>query len=343
MNNERKIVYMDWNTLKGIKDSVREPFVSIRDLLSKYQNDILIPYSPSHLSDLNKNYADNKDKIDSDLEFLKRISGNYIIAKYFGVNETRLEERDVFKFFHEIRRDKENEKPVSQIFDDIRDDFGIDLKGMLKGINLKSILPDTEELEKSETGKILLKQYKSLLESGDFTDLLEDVSKMNENFQNNPQDFNDLRKGLKEDMNLDPNISNWESPIQKLDSFLPKTPFGKSFSESVIEDVNRYHKEPTFFDYYLSAYNQLGLFGFRPDNLSEKNRFNNTTEDGFHSFYGAHSHIFITNDKVMYHRSKALFETFEIKAKLFKTFKINDDKKLIEEIEESLKENRNGG
>jgi len=334
---------MDWNTLKGIKDSVRGPFISIGNLLTKYQNEIVLPYSPSHLSDLNKKYEENKEKIDSDLEFLKRISGNSIIAKYFGINETRFEQRDVIEFFHEIRKDKENEKPVSQIFDEIGDDFGFDFKELFKGMNLKSILPNARELEKSETGKVLLKQYKSFFETGDFTALLDDVSKMNENFQNNPQDFNDLRKGLKQDLKLDPNISNWELPIQKLDSILPQTPIGKSFSESVNEDVNRYHKEPIFFDYYLSAYNQLGLFGFRPDKFSEKNRFNNTIEDGFHSFYGTHAYIFITNDKIMFHRSKVLFEAFEIGTKLFKTFKVNDNKKLVEEIEELLNENKNGG
>lgn len=341
MGNTKKIVYMDWNTLKGIKDSSREPFISIGNLLKKYHNEIVIPYSPSHLSDLNKNYQENKEKIDSDLEFLKGISGNFIIAKYFGVQEIRFEQRDVIEFFHEIRSDKENEKPISQIFDDLSDDYGFDVKGMLKGANLKSILPDTEALEKSDSGKAILKQLKSFLETGDVASLFDDVSRMSENFQNYPQDVNDLTKGLRKDLNLDPNISKWELPIQKLDVLLPQTLMGKSFSELVMEDVNRYHKEPIFFDYYLSAYSQLGLYGFRPDHLSEKNRFNNTVEDGFHSFYGAHAYIFITNDKVMYYRSKALFEAFEIETKLFKTFKVDDHEELLAQIEETLKENKN--
>jgi len=341
MSYKKKIVYMDWNALKGIKKSEREPFKSISHLLSQYNNEIVIRYSPSHLADLNKNYEENKEKIDSDLAFLERISGNSIIAKYFRVQETRFEQRNVIQFFHKIRKDKENERPISQIFDDIADDCGINFKDVFKGLNFKSILPDKGDIEKSETGKALSKQFKSFFETGDFTSLLEDMSKINTNFQDSPKDFNDLRKGLKEDLNLDPNISNWELPIQKLDSILPKTPIGKSFSKSVIEDVQRHHKEPIFFDYYLSAYNHLGLFGFRPDKLSEKNRFNNMVEDGFHSFYGSQSHIFITNDKVMYHRSKVLFEAFEVRTKLFKTFKIDDHEKLIDEIEKTLTENKN--
>ncbi len=339
MNIDVKIIYIDWNTLKGIKDSLREPFISIGRLISSYKNGIVIPYSPSHLSDLNKKYEENKEKIDSDLQFLESISDNSIIAKYFEVNETRLEKRGVIEFFHEIRKDKEEEKPISEIFDDIDSGLGFELNEIFKGIDLKSILPNAEELQKTETGKEFLKQYKSFFETGNFTELLEDVSKMSENFQENPQGFNDLRKGLKEDLKLESDISNWEFPIQKLDSILPQTLIGKSFSELVIEDVKRYHKEPIFFDYYLSAYNQLGLFGFRPDKLSEKNRFSNSIEDGFHSFYGAHSHIFITNDKIMYYRSKVLFEAFEIATKLFKTFDVDDVKKLVDEIEEIIKEN----
>jgi len=336
MNIRRKIIYMDWNTLKGIKDSTREPFISIKKLLDKYKTEILIPYSPSHLADLDKNYEENKEKIDSDLEFLRSISNNIIIAKYFGIKETRIEQRNVIEFFHEIRKDKGKEVPVSQIFDSIEDDIGFDLKKLFRGLDLKSILPNAEELIKTETGKSLLKQYKSFLDTGNFSALLEDLSKMNENFQNNPQDFNDLRKGLKEDLKLDSNISNWESTIKKLDYYLPNTQLGKSFSELVIEDVNRFNKEPIFFDYYLSAYNQLGLFGFRPDNLNKKNRFNNIIEDGFHSFYGSLSDCFITNDKILYYRTKVLFEAFEIETKLFKTFKLSNVQKLILDIENAI-------
>lgn len=334
---------MDWNSLKGIKDPFKEPFISIKNLLEKYKDKIIIPYSPSHLVDLNKNYEANKEKIDSDLNFLKEISDNNIIAKYFEINETQFEQRELIEFFHEIREDDEEAQPVSKVFAEMNDDFENEIKGIFKGFDLKSILPQKEDLEKSESGKVFLKQFQTFFETGDFASLLYDISKMDDNFQNNPQDFNDYRKCLNEDLKMDSNISNLESPIQRLDSILPQTPFGKTFSESVNEDVQRYHKEPIFFDYYFSAYNQLGLFGFRPDKLNEKNKFNNSVEDAFHSFYGSHAHVFITNDKVLYHRSRVLFEAFGIETKLIKTFEVEDNYLLIQEIEQILKENKNGG
>ena len=332
---------MDWNTLKGVKDSLIEPFISIKNLLEKHNDKIIIPYSPSHLEDLNKNYEEHKSKIDSDLEFLQSISNNIIIAKYFGVKETTIENRDLIKFFDEIRIDKDQEVPISQTFGNMVTETGIDLQTFFNEINLKSLLPNMEELEQTDSGKVLAKQLSSFFETGNFYDLLGDVSKMNENFQNNPQDFNQLRRGLKEDLKLDSNISNWES-LEKLDSYLPNTSLGKSFSESVHEDVNRYHNEPTFFEYYQSAYNHLGLFGFRPDNLTEKNKFSNSIDDSFHSFYGSQSDCFITNDRTLFHRTKALFESFEVNSKLFKTFKISDTKQLVGEIETHIIQ-KNGG
>jgi len=266
------------------------------------------------------------------LEFLKAISKNIIIAKYFGINETIIQERELIEFFHEIRTDKENKKPTQDIFKVLAEEH----KKFFSKINLKSILPNKEELTKSESGKLFFKQFESFSKSGDFISLLQDVSNFNERFQNNPQDFNDLRKGLKDDLKLDKNISNWDSVIQKLDSYLPNSPLHKSFSESVNEGVAIFHKEPIFFDYYISAYNQLGLFSFRPDNLSKKNRFNNSIEDSFHSFYGAHSTCFITNDKILYHRSKALFEAFQIDAKLINTFEVDNLSRLNLELENIL-------
>ncbi len=42
---------------------------------------------------------------------------------------------------------------------------------------MKSIIPKKEDLEKSETGKVLLKQYQTFFETGDFASLLDDILK----------------------------------------------------------------------------------------------------------------------------------------------------------------------
>ncbi|NHZ86845.1 MAG: hypothetical protein GWP19_13385 [Planctomycetia bacterium] len=337
MISGKTIIYLDWNTLSGLRNPNTEPFEELNKLIDTFEDDLIIPYSPSHLADLNKDYENNKIKIDEDLQYLKSKTKDVAIAKYFGQNETVIERRDLVEFFHEIHSDKFGERTASQIIENAPLELGIDLKPLFDGIDLTSILPNKEELEKSESGQRFLKQFPQFTETGDFWSLVKDVANQSDLFNQRPEEYNELRKGLAQDLNLDPNISNWDSALEKLDKYLPDTTIGKSFSEILHENVKRYHKEPIFYDYYVSAYNQLGLFGFRPDKLSKKNRFTNTIEDANHSYYGAVSNCFITNDRVMYYRSKALFEAFEIRSKLFKTFKVDDVANMCEEIELEIK------
>jgi hypothetical protein len=335
----KTILYLDWNTLSGLKNPKTAIFEKLNDLIVTYQNELIIPYSPSHLADLNKDYESNRDLVDADLQFLKSKTNDIVIAKYFGQSQTIIDKRDLIGFFQEIHTESLNKRTASEIIENSATELGVDLESLFTGIDLSSIVPSKEELDKSESGRRFLKQFPQFGETGDFWSLVKDVANQSELFEQVPDEYNDLRKGLAQDLDLDPNISNWDSAIEKLNKYLPDTAIGKSFSEMLLENVNRHHKEPIFYDYYVSAYNQLGLFGFRPDKLSKKNRFTNTIEDANHSYYGAVSDCFVTNDKVMYYRSKALFEAFEINSKLFKTFRVENISKVIEEIEKEIKRN----
>jgi len=337
MTSGKTILYLDWNTLSGLRCPKTELLEALNKLLDTFEDDLIIPYSPSHLADLNKDYENNQLQIDKDIQYLKSKTKDIVIAKYFGQNETVLERRDLVEFFHEIRSYKSSEKTTSQIIENVIPELGIDLLSLFEGIDLNSILPTKDELEKSESGLRFLKQFPLVAETGDFWSLVKDVANQSDLFNQRPDEFNELRKGLAQDLHLDPNISNWDSAIEKLNKYLPETPISKSFSDILCENVKRYHREPIFYDYYVSAYNQLGLFGFRPDKLSDKNRFTNTIEDANHSYYGAVSNCFITNDKVMYYRSKALFEAFEVRTKLFKTFKVDNVATMCKEIEFEIK------
>jgi len=328
-------VYLDWNCLKGVKNPNKKEFEILKSWIDKHNHKLKVRYSPSHLADLNKNYKEQKEKIDDDLSFLQQITKNNIIAKYFGKPEITIEQRDLISFFHEIRTDKENEESVESIAENIQDELGLNFDDLLKsaGVDLKDLIPNENEYDDTETSSQVKKLFNGFFQNGDFNSLLKDIGKLSSTFQNQPTEFNSLRKNLQADLNLDSNVSNWTSVISKLDLHLTNTLLGKSFSDSVIEDVNRFHKNPTYFDYYLSTYNQLGLFGFRSDKLTEKNRFNNSIEDAFHSFYGANSNVFLTNDKTLYYRSKILFEAFEVKSKLLKTFKIDNTNLFKQELE----------
>lgn len=260
MATYKKIIYLDWNTFKGIKDSQIEPFISIDNLFQTYRDEIIILYSSSHLSDLNKDYEKNKSKIDSDLEFLKDYSDNIAITTYLGEESVVYQDRDAIDFFHEMRA------------------------------------------------------YSWKVEN---------------RFRYAEQAMSEFAMTL----GLDSNIPNWEGPIEKLNSYLPETLLGKSFSELIIHLVNAINTNPLEKDYYLCAYSTLGMLGYYKDKFNKKNKFMNSIQDGFHSLFGIYSDIFITNDRSLYYRSKALYEYFNINTKVLKTFKVPSTESLIKEIE----------
>jgi hypothetical protein len=90
----------------------------------------------------------------------------------------------------------------------------------------------------------------------------------------------------------------------------------------------------TYIDYYTTAYINLDLIGFCPDEMNDKGGFNNLLNDSKHSAYGSLFKAFITNDNKCYYKSKLLFEYFNSKSKLIKTCKIKQDK--IENLKKEL-------
>lgn len=90
----------------------------------------------------------------------------------------------------------------------------------------------------------------------------------------------------------------------------------------------------SYIDYYTTAYINLDLIGFCPDEMDENGGFNNLLNDSKHSAYGSLCKTFITNDNKCYHKSRLLFEYFSSKSKLIKTCKIKQDK--IQNLKEEL-------
>lgn len=304
--------------------------------MKEYREGLIIPFSKAHLDDLNKDYEINKYWIDKDLQFLSEFSNNFIIQRFFGQEEFYVQEENPISFFHQLRKDKEDEQSVQSIGEELNTEFG-DVFDNIFGDTIKSLIPNKEELKNSETGKQLEGIMGEFLETGKFSSLITDIAKLGDEFQNNPNQFNQLQKAIKTDTELDSNISNWKPAIEKLDKYLPDTKFQKSFSTSVIEDVGRTYKKPVFFDLYVTCYNQLGLYGFRSEKLDEKNRFGNMIQDSFHSYYGFVADLFIINEKNCFFKSEVLFDAFETKSQLVKMFKIDDLEKFETKIDEALK------
>lgn len=106
----KKIIYLDWNIIKGIKAPTLEPFISLKKLLIENRDKIIIPFSSSHIEDLDKNYVENQDKIDSDLNFLQEITQGNFIHMSNSKKELEIQHYPVLEFFENHKKDQNSVK-----------------------------------------------------------------------------------------------------------------------------------------------------------------------------------------------------------------------------------------
>ena len=117
--------------------------------------------------------------------------------------------------------------------------------------------------------------------------------------------------------------------VAELDALIKTMGISNSLKELIEFGLNLRgdtSKNPTtYFDYYVTAYNNLDLIGFFPDSMKQKDGFNNLLNDSKHSAYGSLCKAFITNDNKCYHKSKLLFEYYNSDSKLIRTCKRKND------------------
>lgn len=304
----KKILYLDWNVVKGIQNPTEEAFKILISFITENRENLLIPYSSSHLNDLNKEYEKNKAYIDSDLLYLEQLSQNVAIAKYFGEENERVHNRNIFEFFESIRKDSFSPENAGNTLAEMGNMIG--LMQQENDIDMSSLCDDNEHNNEVRG------MFPSFFEKANFSNLLKDVFGQIANVNNNPTLFNEVRKKTISHFDIDTNMSNWNnSVLDKLNCHIDDK-LGDSSMKIIQNLINPPNQ--TFYDKYTMSYQLLGFWGFRSETLNKKNKFNNAIEDAVHSFYGACSNCFITNDDIVYQRTKALFESFEISTQLIK-------------------------
>jgi hypothetical protein len=64
---------------------------------------------------------------------------------------------------------------------------------------------------------------------------------------------------------------------------------------------------------FISAYCILDMIGFHSDKLpKDSNTMNSVTTDAKHAYFGGHCDWFITADKRLYHKARALYSNFGV-------------------------------
>lgn len=309
-------VYFDWNVYSSLRTTSSECFSEIFNCIKENDSSILLVYSPAHLQDLKRSYFQSelgKIETEKDLTFLGELTKNHCLG--YDIKEKIVHPyiKDPYEYFREIFIDSELNDPFD--FDNIFDQNDPLRKIWQSYWELLGSIPtgiNFQDLEKMpaqyQTFSDVLKttKEKNTLESliKDITFLLQHPSEFEKMFKN-------IRTSTNKDLKIDSDITKTEDPFSYIDNILLKNHIQKNFFDLTSEIIKNSNKKSSRFDYFVNYYLQLDMFGFYQDK-----KISNLIDDATHSFYGAHTDIFVTDDRNTNKKSKVLYKQLNISTKV---------------------------
>lgn len=312
-------IYMDWNVMSQMKAGKHSEFAEIIADNKKFYK----LYSTSHIGDIaaSSNALENKQNIDTDLEFISELTGNQCV--FNTGKEVVIEHRSPHELFDE------------------RTDLG----GILDLLNLgnedvtltpeddeirKLILPALEHLKHQPSDEVFkaafenpdsanqMRQFLPDLENnytsaGVFNSILNMFKRLNEK-----EDYKQLRnivqRGAKINRDrlhdtLDP-YKMIEKAYSKLGVVVPDTPLSNEYA-------------PQWFNELTNEYIKLDMHGYQEDQVKidkgKKQTFRNTTEDAFHTAFATTCDFYITNDGRNRKKAEVIYEKLKINSLVMTT------------------------
>jgi hypothetical protein len=319
-------VYLDWNVISNLKRIDVEKFSQLRLLIAENQDRLLIPFTTAHIEDLKKSLKPgmSDDLLLKDLDLLSEISKNEFINWTKNNNtEPFIGEPNAFYYENKEEWINQDSNDISNIFTSLTstfidtelNSFGETFINTLKSLSLGDFFP------KNEINKTfnITSDYNNMWEYLNvFAEVMngmlnkkEDYLKLRDNTQNN---------GL---LGISKNSANWEDEkvFDNIDEILKSLGIHQTTMELSDFAVKQFKKDKaTIYDGFTTLYLCLDLIGYKSDKLSKPmNTMTNITNDGLHSFYGAHCEYIVTDDKNLARKSKAIYHKLEIPTKVLST------------------------
>lgn len=314
-------IYFDWNIFSSLKqlNEKSEPYKTIFSIINKNQDDLILPYSPAHLNDLNRSFnkSEKAKKLTyEDLDFLGNLSRNLCLYEDYKTKTVSPMVRSPRDYFDEQQKKQGIDYFDSENLFSEEEDPAIQ-KMWNALINLLKIIPSGIDLTQINELPPEYKKVQDLFDltkkESNFLNFMKDISKVLSNPAEYSNVYWDSRNASIKQMKVDTNPENWCDPFDYLDKVLSKAKVGKTFREmmdSTLKQTNK-DKSASRFDHFVKYYISLDTFGFHRDS-----KLPNLIDDATHSYYGAYCDYFVSNDRRTCAKAKAVYEQMNISTKV---------------------------
>lgn len=309
-------LYLDWNVISSLK---RAEFADVKKFINDNKDCFEFVYTPAHFTDLMKSYNPDNKYFDEDLDMLDYLANKHLLR--WNGNSVECLLVTPKEYFIKEKENVLNISNMNEMFDMINEqcgEYGLERLGTtLKDLlQLVPISTDFHQIGDAVIKKLL----PNLTEEASLWDLLQESSILIPKILQDGQFYKDIRAAIGEQgFKLEANSGNWsyDTVIKNIDNFLANIGSGMKYIDYINLILRNVKKPISQYEYYMAAYLALDMIGYKVDKLPKKtDNMQNITTDSEHSFYAAHCDYFVAMDKKLIHKSKVLYNEFNISTKI---------------------------
>ncbi|QPR86227.1 hypothetical protein [Aeromonas hydrophila] len=307
-----KYIYLDWNVFKYIKKPRDGKFndldVEFAILVEKLSKKYKFPFSEGHLADLLVSYSEeNKDKVDSDLDFISRVSNDlYVKVLSSGVEFHRIDPRKGFYQYQDEMKEIESE-PIS--FSVLGSSYNIDTSELGENELLGGFVKENDGVLDAKTFiKFIRHIYENMDNPDCYNQMREDVLNLKENFakrntilEQSSECF--LRALPLLDFIVETDENKIKNSLYKVGCYLSSMNGVKFEDKSLPEKVN-------------VLYNALDFNISLKEKINGKNKPSNMRRDSLNLIHALHAQYYLTEDKKTKIKSEIVLHALSHKLKI---------------------------
>lgn len=316
-------IYFDTNVFSNLRINGLEKYQTLNRLIDERKGRLSIYFSIGHIRDKRKDQSDFKFL---DFEFMQSLTGDNYLA-YDPIKKRPNFYLATPKMAFDDDHPEDEYISIKNAFEPTDDDdqlttlFKSVAKGMFSALPLG--IDNTMFENIPEDQKKLVSSFLPLESGGTFMDLMDNMMQFTEELHKDSQLYKDLRTMVDKGMNNGSVTLNGELDFNEA---LKDTAIKKTFFDFIKDTI--YHQDKDripYYDFFQLAYNMLDVLGISKDKITKKNSLGNLQNDGFHSYFAGYCDYFITDDKTITSKAKAMYNLFGVRTKVLSVDEFIDE------------------
>jgi hypothetical protein len=312
-SNNAPIIYCDWNVFNKLEHAntlvgpERSVYMEIKR--KAVVNELIVPYSNAHISDLLRGYLKNPDYTPGHLENITTLTKNLCIAQYWGETRPRWHYRDPGTFLNSTLEEQQDTSPdFSSLYDSLDEPLlsaSFEIRKTL--LRLRPMPPAFQQIYQIDpVFNIMYPRTKIEMNMLAFCDdlytfaqkiktdfaLYNQHKKMMINLKNRYPQLRKTITNTEQQLIGQPEYLKWDDVWEDL---------GKKFNASYNPQANQ----------VMGLFTTTDLKGYRQDE-----RFANMIDDSLHCFYAAHCDHFLTLDQRCFDKTILVYNKLKIATKV---------------------------